>query len=173
MPSFGELDYIHARDLGSSIPRLRSFIRSAYAALRPGGFFEMQDFDEPKKLGPGQSHCLDQVRWAIEDDLEENGISWYNVPRYRRCLEDAGFEPATETCELMPTTPSWPGNEATDRQRGMASLYQQMIQAGLLESQYQGCSQSSQAWPTDDLNRIMAGAKKEMLDSELKIAYQL
>jgi hypothetical protein len=102
-------DYIHGRMLIAALDTdFPSVISKAYAALNPGGWFELQDMLPPT--------CFDNSwdgtelkRW-IELTLEGAtalGQDWWKVSKYKEWIEKAGFEDVREFTGAWPTN-DWP-----------------------------------------------------------------
>ena len=87
-------DYIHARSLGGGIADWPRLLRQAYTHLKPGGWFEAQEF-ETLVLSDDGTHTRATNVLAWQDQLNQASKKFgkpVNVaPRLSGWMEDAGF----------------------------------------------------------------------------------
>jgi len=103
-------DFIHGRALLTCFKDPTVVVRSAFDALEPGGYLELQDGYFPLAFA-GDDVPTDSAlyRWS-EICLEGSrrfGRPWIHAQHYRRYLEEAGFEDVVERRFYWPTN-SWP-----------------------------------------------------------------
>ena len=110
-------DLIHGRLLLASVEDYSKFFRRAFAATKPGGFFEMHDID------PGfyaDDDSLPEKSSAVEwGELFKEGCAKVGRPilpveDYRRLMEDAGFVNIREVRMKRPQN-VWPKDKSMKR----------------------------------------------------------
>ncbi|KAK6840877.1 hypothetical protein PG987_001737 [Apiospora arundinis] len=110
-----EFDYIHMRAMLSCFTDHRAMIRKIYENLRPGGWFESQDFnfdlvpaDAATEVLLANSY-LQQWNKLIVDGMKELGRDLHVATNYAQWLKDAGFVDVQQKLLLCPLNP-WPRN---------------------------------------------------------------
>lgn len=91
-------DYIHGRALVSCFRDPPSVIRSIFANLTPGGYFEFQDPIMPLKSIDGSlaGTSLDLFQKSCMEAAETLGRPWTNGKNYGRWMREAGFVEVVE-----------------------------------------------------------------------------
>jgi hypothetical protein len=87
-------DYIHARGVVTCFSDAKAVLKSAYEALIPGGYFEIQDPVLPISWGeepPADSQFLLWNKLSIEA-AAKGGQPWTNTPKYESWMHEIGFE---------------------------------------------------------------------------------
>jgi SAM-dependent methyltransferase len=122
-----KFDYIHGRTLATCFADPLSIFRKAYAALRPGGYFEMQDLclqtsDDGSMVGT----TLEAWQGYVREATAGTGRSWDTVPNYKRWMEEAGFEAVTEVRFR------WPSNQWADdeKEKLLGAWMQAQVEGG-------------------------------------------
>ena len=90
-------NYIHARNIVTCFKDGKSVLRSAYSALEPGGYLEIQDPILPVAWGeepPADSQFLLWNKLSLEA-AEAAGRPWTNTRKYEGWMRDLGFEQVT------------------------------------------------------------------------------
>jgi len=94
-----KFDYIHGRALISCFKDPPSVIKSAYNALAPGGWLELQDFYFPMAYidaeKPTESALYQWNQMCLEGSAK-GGRPWIHPEFYKRYLEEAGFVDVVE-----------------------------------------------------------------------------
>jgi SAM-dependent methyltransferase len=107
-----KFDYIHGRMLASCFSSHVKVFESAFNFLRPGGWFEMQDFAFPLR-------CIDDTmkgtafeRWLelILAGCEKLGKDLGRAPIYEKYMRDIGFVDVQQKLVAWPIG-SWPKDE--------------------------------------------------------------
>jgi SAM-dependent methyltransferase len=102
-----QFDYIHGRMLASCFQSHRAVFKSAFDALRPGGYLELQDVQFPF-LGAGDKwNGSAYQRWVrlLEAATKALGKNWGRVPLYKTYLEEIGFVDVVERRFDLPFGP--------------------------------------------------------------------
>ncbi|PMD30364.1 S-adenosyl-L-methionine-dependent methyltransferase [Hyaloscypha variabilis F] len=102
-------DYIHGRLLLSCFNQdFPSIIAKSYAALEPGGWFELQDA-LPLICFDNSWDGSDLQRWTALtlEGAKRLGMDWNKVGMYREWVEAAGFEDVQEFHGAWPSN-TWP-----------------------------------------------------------------
>ena len=83
-----------------------SVFRAVFAALTPGGYFEMQDPDfKPHSLdGTTTGTAVERWNTLVLSGAQNLGRDWRCARNYKSWFEEAGFEKVVERVEC------WPGN---------------------------------------------------------------
>ena len=138
-------DYIHGRMLVSCFNNdFPALVAKAYAALNPGGWFELQDMLPPT--------CFDDSwegsnikRW-VESTIagaKALGMDWHKVGKYKEWTEAAGFENVTEFKGAWPTN-MWPRDKHYKLlgawQNQVINVRVHLLDCGLIELEYVGRS---------------------------------
>ena len=89
-----EFDYIHARMMQISFDDSEAVFGSAFKALRPGGWLEMQDINATAMSDDGSAEGSAIAGWYIRQNRlgKARGRPWNNAPNYQRYMEEVGFE---------------------------------------------------------------------------------
>lgn len=102
-------DYIHGRLLLSCFNNdFPAVVSKAYAALNPGGWFELQDLMPPICFDNSWDGTVFK-RWVglTLQGAKALGMDWEKVGRYKEWVEAAGFEDVREVKLAWPTN-TWP-----------------------------------------------------------------
>ena len=99
-----QFDFIHGRALLSCFKDPKSVFQSAYNALKPGGYFEMQDMIFPFHFmgDPPTESALYKWMQLIDEAATKLGRPWHNVPHYKQWFEELGFEDVAEAKYYWP-----------------------------------------------------------------------
>jgi len=113
-------DYIHGRALATCFKHHLPVFKSAFKALRPGGYFEMQDVVIPFRSIDDSMKGTAFERWLdlVKEGTHALGRDFGKVPEYKSYFEEAGFEDVVEK-QL-----AWPiGMWARDRRMKMLGAW--------------------------------------------------
>lgn len=101
---------IHERFLIGSVSSFGELFKKVYAALKPGGWFELVEmetgtFSDDQSL-PADSAC---VQWGqlLAEAFEKIGKPFLKIEEYDRLLKDNGFENVQSRMMKRPTN-DWP-----------------------------------------------------------------
>ncbi|KAL3423929.1 methyltransferase domain-containing protein [Phlyctema vagabunda] len=88
-----KFDYIHGRALCTCFKSHASVINSAFSAIRPGGYLELQDAAFPWRCidDSWQGTALQRWMGLLLDGAEALGKDWKRVPKYKEYMRNAGF----------------------------------------------------------------------------------
>jgi hypothetical protein len=124
-----KFDLIHGRAMVTCFKDPAAIIKSAFNALAPGGYLELQDMILPMR-------CIDDTfngtvfqDWSLRimNAAEKLGTSWNNSANYVRYFEDAGFVDVTEKHFQWPSN-TWPQGQ---RMKILGSYWQEDMLIGL------------------------------------------
>jgi hypothetical protein len=103
-----DFDYIHGRLLLSCFRTFPPIVAKAYAALHPGGWFELQD-SLPLTCLDDSWNGTDIQRWVnlTLEGAARLGMDWHKVGKYKEWLEEAGFVDVQEVPLVWPSN-TWP-----------------------------------------------------------------
>lgn len=107
-----KFDYIHGRMLCSSFNSHVKVFESAFKFLRPGGWFEMQDFAFPFRCIDSSMQGTAFERWleAINAGCSKLGKDLGRAPIYEKYMRDCGFVDVTQKVVPWPIG-SWAKDE--------------------------------------------------------------
>lgn len=101
-----KFDYIHGRLLLSCFKDFPAVVSEAFHALNPGGYFELQD-TLPGGCDDGSWDGTDVKKWTdlCLEGAKKLGMDWTKAGKYKKYLEDAGFEDVHEIKFAWPSNP--------------------------------------------------------------------
>lgn len=107
-----KFDYIHGRMLGSCFGSHIKVFESAFNFLRPGGWFEMQDFASPFRCVDDTMKGTAFERWlsSIQAGCEKLAKDLGRALKYRQYMRDIGFVDIQQKLVAWPIG-SWPKDE--------------------------------------------------------------
>lgn len=94
-----EFDYIHARSMGGGIADWPRLLKQAYAHLKPGGWFEAQEFEAWVRSDDGSDQRASMVMdWQVRLNgaSKQFGKPMNIAPSVGQWLEEAGFVNVTD-----------------------------------------------------------------------------
>lgn len=93
-----KFDYIHGRAMATCFKSHFKVIRSAFGAVRPGGYLELQDFMVPFVSIDDSIKGTSLERWGdlILKGSRALGKDWTRAPKYKAYMKEAGFEDVVE-----------------------------------------------------------------------------
>ncbi|RDW68603.1 hypothetical protein BP5796_09260 [Coleophoma crateriformis] len=124
-----QFDYIHGRALVSCFTDPSVVLKSAFNALAPGGYLELQDGIFPMEyIGepPVESNLYKWNQLLIEGSTK-SGRPWTNVRHYKRWMQEIGFEEVVEKEFYWPTS-QWPKGSYL---KGVSNWWQKDFLQGL------------------------------------------
>ncbi|KAK1674374.1 methyltransferase domain-containing protein [Colletotrichum godetiae] len=114
-------DFIFARSMNASFKTRLDFVLQAFRNLEPGGYLEMQDnvFCLLCTDGTMPEDSL-IYKWSklLVESTEQIGQPLDDAPRFKKMLEDAGFEDVHERKEIWPIG-AWPAKVTKEHELGM------------------------------------------------------
>lgn len=159
-------DYIHGRACATCFKRPEEIFRKAFDALRPGGWFEMQDLNlQTSEDGSIEGTTLKVIQNEIHGALASVGMRWDNVPRYAAWMRAVGFEEVTEVVLRWPSNPWWP---ADPKEKTLGTWFLGQIQTGVLESVTTRIFMTKLGWSKDRLDEFLVRAKRDLNDPKIK-----
>lgn len=171
-----EVDFVHGRMLMSCFKDAREVFKHAYAALRPGGYFEMQDLSTPGFLKEGSKDSPAQFEW--HKYLKEGGLKlgrpFGEYPsQHEKFMKEIGFEPVKQEIMPWPIGPIEQGEgEEAERQREIGKLVKQNVLdimdalSGLLLKQALG-------WSDEKVDELHKRVIEEIHDPDIQTYYNM
>ncbi|KAH8882141.1 S-adenosyl-L-methionine-dependent methyltransferase [Thozetella sp. PMI_491] len=123
-------DYIHGRALLSCFRDPKGVIQQAFDNLSPGGYLELQDACFPFSFADGSPEDTYMHKWnnsITEALVTKTDRTWDNVRRYKRFMEEVGFEDVVERNFYWPTN-QWAKGKYY---KSLAALFQEDMSTGL------------------------------------------
>jgi len=159
-----KFDYIHARLVVTCFADHKKVIQSAFEALTPGGYLELQDPVFPTKFDdPNQSQSA-FGRWN-ELNMQAAmaaGRPWTNTVKYADMMRECGFVDVEEKKFFLPTG-TWPDNE---KSKAIGAFGQENWQRGLEAITFKSLARLG--WSTDECRTIVAQVTEEFSSGKLK-----
>jgi SAM-dependent methyltransferase len=124
-----KFDYIHGRMLGSCFNSHVKVFESAFQFLRPGGWFEMQDFAFPFRCVDDTMKGTKFERWleSIQAGCRKLGKDLGRAPIYDQYMRDIGFVDVQQKLVAWPIG-SWPKD---DRMKMLGAWCKEDVLSGL------------------------------------------
>jgi SAM-dependent methyltransferase len=163
----GGFDFIHCRMLMLGLKDWPNLFRQAFAHLRPGGYFEAQEFeltvhcepDSPKK-GVALRRWSDSVTAAAL----KAGIDATASRRFPTQLQEAGFTDIQVKTVRWPIGP-WPDGETKKKEKTLGLWTQRNTLDGL-EGGAMGLLCRYDGWSKEEVLELVNEARTECLDME-------
>ncbi|ETS74756.1 hypothetical protein PFICI_13240 [Pestalotiopsis fici W106-1] len=108
-----KFDYVHARHMVGSIKNFPALFSMIYENLNPGGYVEFQDYYVKLQAIDDSLNGTALQRWnnMLNEALAFTGRSGMNSSKYKRWMEEAGFQDVTEHKFSVPGNPWAKGRE--------------------------------------------------------------
>ncbi|KAF7518594.1 hypothetical protein G7054_g13409 [Neopestalotiopsis clavispora] len=108
-----KFDYVHARHMVGSIKNFPALFSMVYENLNPGGWVEFQDYYVKLQAIDDSLNGTALQRWnnMLNEALSFTGRSGMNSAKYKRQMEEAGFQDVTEHRFSVPGNPWAKGRE--------------------------------------------------------------
>lgn len=169
----GNFDYIHSRTILAFMRDWKTYFERCYAALSPGGWFEVQEVLWPVKSDrqpPFESDQSPYIRWshALADGSAKLGID-SSIPRlFKVMMEDAGFLDVGERWIRWPLGP-WIQDEKL-KQVG------ELIPSAtlrILRPMTMRVLREETGWEAEEVEKIMEGVRKDLGSDLLSKRYYI
>lgn len=107
-----KFDFVHARMLAGSIKDADALFQQVYHSLKPGGWFEIQDFAFPVRSDDGtmKGTAFERLNENLCDALHKLGRDGGLAERYKEHMQNVGFENVVEVQHKWPQN-NWPKDE--------------------------------------------------------------
>ncbi|KAK3341833.1 S-adenosyl-L-methionine-dependent methyltransferase [Lasiosphaeria hispida] len=107
-----QFDYIHSRMANSSVADWSLYIRNSFAALAPGGYLELQEFDLATSSGSlSPSHALHKSMGLIRSAAAKFNRPIIDLSTLPTLLTEAGFEDVFVAFKgRWPSNTLWPAD---------------------------------------------------------------
>ncbi|KAI0170490.1 S-adenosyl-L-methionine-dependent methyltransferase [Pestalotiopsis sp. NC0098] len=108
-----KFDYVHARHMVGSIKNFPGLFAMVYENLNPGGYVEFQDYYVKLQAIDDSLNGTALQRWnnMLNEALSFTGRSGMNSAKYKRQMEEAGFQDVVEHKFSVPGNPWAKGRE--------------------------------------------------------------
>ncbi|KAE8405228.1 S-adenosyl-L-methionine-dependent methyltransferase [Aspergillus pseudonomiae] len=158
-------DYIHGRELAGAVSNFEKLFRQAFRHLKPGGYFEMQSFrvevyadDDSLNRAPYTTKMCS----LMQEASVKFGKPMANMDEWADRLTKEGFEDVTCRIIKVPISP-WPLDK---KQKDIGKFFQAQQMQGI-QSYVPELLQNLLQWGADEVEVLMAGARKELLDTTI------
>ncbi|KAB8263926.1 S-adenosyl-L-methionine-dependent methyltransferase [Aspergillus pseudonomiae] len=158
-------DYIHGRELAGAVSNFEKLFRQAFRHLKPGGYFEMQSFrvevyadDDSLNRAPYTTKMCS----LMQEASVKFGKPMANMDEWADRLTKEGFEDVTCRIIKVPISP-WPLDK---KQKDIGKFFQAQQMQGI-QSYVPELLQNILQWGADEVEVLMAGARKELLDTTI------
>ncbi|KXH29666.1 methyltransferase domain-containing protein [Colletotrichum salicis] len=114
-------DFIFSRSMNSAFKSRTDFIAKAFENLEPGGYLKIQDNVFPLLCTDGTMPEDSQIyKWStlLKEGTDLIGPPLNDAPKFKKMLEDAGFEDVQERKEMWPIG-AWPERDTKEHELGM------------------------------------------------------
>lgn len=165
-----KFDYVHARAVLSCFREPPYVIRSAFEALAPGGWLEMQDMYFPMVFmsdgnddggGEPTDRALYRFNQLCMEGASRSGRPWTHAQHYRRYLEEAGFE------EVMERRFYWPIGAWADGgyYQAVGELARDVLLSGLEGISLRALG--ALGWTRDEITAFLNEVRQDLKDPSL------
>lgn len=154
-----EFDYIHGRALTSCLQDPPAVLRSAFNALSPSGWLELQDPTMPilciddSMEGTALQHWMQRICEAGE----ALGRCWTNSRNYKRWMEEIGFVDVEERRFAWPLN-TWP---KAKKDKLVATWMQEDLLTGL-QGLSMGLLTRGLGWSTQEVESLLVDVRKDV-----------
>ncbi|KAI3552626.1 methyltransferase domain-containing protein [Colletotrichum filicis] len=114
-------DFIFSRSMNAAFKDRAEFVAKAFENLEPGGYLEIQDNVFPLLCTDGtmpEDSLIYQWSKLIMEGTDLIGQPLNDAPKFKKMLEDAGFEDVQERKEIWPIG-TWPERGTKEHELGM------------------------------------------------------
>jgi len=156
-------DYIHGRALFSCFKEPLSVFQSAFAALDPGGYFEMQEiyFRPHSNDSSLAGTALEAWNAKVIEGAKILGKDWWCTPRYKSWFEEAGFMDVEEKVFYWPSNAWVKGEKQKELGRTMLANSMRGLSAVSLMVLTKAFGMS-----VDEIETMLVDVKKDMHNCE-------
>ncbi|UDD55168.1 hypothetical protein AFCA_002808 [Aspergillus flavus] len=158
-------DYIHGRELAGAVSNFDRLFRQAFNHLKPGGYLEMQSF---RVEVFADDNSLDRAPYTtkmcslIQEASAKFGKPMANMDEWADRMMKEGFDNVTCKVVKVPISP-WPADK---KQKEIGKYFQAQQMQGI-QSYVPELLQSILKWGADEVEVLMAGARKELFDTTI------
>jgi hypothetical protein len=153
-------DYIHGRALRGCFKSPYSIFEKAFAALKPGGWFEIQDAGVVTSLdGTAIGTAVGELAENFRAASERTGYLWDHDEKYGEYMKAAGFVDVVEHDLRWPTNPYWPEDE---KDKILGLWWQAQLKIGALEGITTRLFMGLLGWDKEKLDEFLARVKVDM-----------
>lgn len=162
----GGFDFIHSRMLSLGLKDWPNLFRQSFTHLRPGGYFEAQEFDlnircEPDS--PKQGVAFRRWSEALTRAARKAGIDAQAPLKFDQQLRDAGFTDVRSKHFRWPVGP-W-ADDSKKKEKTLGIWAQRNMLDGL-EAAAMGLLSRYEGWSKEQILELVGEAREEIVDME-------
>ncbi|KAK1542846.1 methyltransferase domain-containing protein [Colletotrichum paranaense] len=154
-------DFIFSRSMNAAFKDRAEFVAKAFENLEPGGYLEIQDNVFPLLCTDGtmpEDSLIYQWSKLIMEGTDLIGQPLNDAPKFKKMLEDAGFEDVQERKEIWPIG-TWPERGTKEHELGM---WCRSITMESLEALSLALFTRVLGWSREETVVFCAGAREEL-----------
>jgi hypothetical protein len=146
-----------------------AIFKKAYAALAPGGYFEMQDvyFKPHSPDGTVEGTKLEGWCDLLVECAKELGRNWRGPPHYAQWMWDAGFEDVVEKVVQLPIN-TWPKGQ---NNKLLGEWFLEDVLVGVEAITPAVLTRSGM--PMEEIKTLMTDVKNDLKDKSIHVYYKL
>ena len=143
--------------------------QQAFAALTPGGYFEVQDGEFPVKYVGAEPTESPFYKWTniIVEGAAKAGRPWTNAPNYARWMREIGFEDVVEKKFYWPTS-QWPKGRYL---KEVAFYFQEDMLRALEAMSLKVMTVAG--WSTEEIQAFLPAVRADIKDTSLHTYFDM
>jgi SAM-dependent methyltransferase len=163
-------DYIHGRALASCFHSHKTVFEHAFKALRPGGYFELQDCLLPLRFfdSTGKGTALETWAQRLNSGAAALGKDFGSVVKYKAILEEIGFIEIVELQFQLPIG-TW---AAGKKMKTLGELMRKDLLHGI-EGMSMAVQTRGLGLNPDEVKLHLAEVKKDLLNDKVHAYFQM
>lgn len=161
-----KFDYIHGRALATCFKSHVKVIESAFEALRPGGYLELQDCIIPLRSIDNSLAGTQLGKWTdlMLKSVKAMGLDWTRVSQYKQYMIDAGFE------DVVEKSYEWPlGTWAKGERMKMLGLWYREDLLGFLHGASMAVLTRGLKMSTEEVEELLEGVRKDIESNKIHV----
>lgn len=158
-------DYIHIRNMATAIKNWDSLFAEVLAALKPGGWVEIQDLHwyyrcDDDTMPPG--YAVARMSTLIGEALAAFGIKMHSPEDNPARLAQAGFQGIRHLIDKVPIGP-WP----RDPKMKMIGLYSRVTGMEGLQGIAMGPLTRGLHWTPQEVEALLVDVRRDLMDTRI------
>jgi hypothetical protein len=153
-----KFDYIHGRMMTVAFKQPKTVLQSAFDALAPGGYLEMQDACFPGISDDGSLAGTALEKWndCVVEGARKLGRPWTGPQHYKRWMEEIGFEDVREEIYRWPVNAWCEEQELKDLSAWVQRDFMEGLQALSLAVMTRGLG-----WTVEEVEKFLLEVRKD------------